>query len=70
MVTGKDRGYRMASVVPGQYIGNKHINMTVEHSDYWPADTTVTCDGDNDDYPDAVALEQSFIKGILVWQWR
>lgn len=70
MVTGKDGGYRMASVVPGQYTGNKHIHMTVEHADYWPVDTTVVFKGDNDDYPDAVPLEQSFIKGVLVWQGR
>ncbi len=70
MVTGKDGGYRLASVVPGQYTGNKHIHMSVEHPDYWSADTTIVFKGDNDDQPDAVALEQSFINGELVWQGR
>lgn len=69
LVSGKDGSYRIATVLPGQYAGDKHIQVTVEHPDYKPFRETILFKGDNSD-ANGVVLEESRIKGVLVWQGR
>jgi protocatechuate 3,4-dioxygenase beta subunit len=69
LVSGKDGSYRIATVLPGQYAGDKHIHVTVEHPDYLPFFQTIVFKGDNND-PNGVVLEESRIKRVLVWQGR
>jgi hypothetical protein len=58
------------TVLPQLYAGNKHIHVTVEHDAYWPFSATIVFKGDNNDDPSAIPLEESRIKGELVWQGR
>ena len=69
LVSGKDGSYRIATVLPGQYAGDKPIHVTVEHPDYNPFWETIVFKGDNSD-ANGVVLEESRIKGVLVWQGR
>jgi protocatechuate 3,4-dioxygenase beta subunit len=65
--TGADGGHSLITALPGQYAGNKHIHVAVEHSQHQRHRTEILFKGDNDQAGvETIALEEANIKGETV----
>jgi len=74
LVSGAKGSYQFGSVLPGQYMGVKHVHLWVKHDSYEFLDTRILFKGDpnldESTAPQAIFLEEGNIKGETVLYGR
>ena len=70
LVTDARGVYQFASVVPGQYLGVKHVHVSISHDGYRWYDSRILFKGDpnldESTAPDAIFLEEASVDGETI----
>lgn len=68
VVTDERGEWFLISALPGQYTGNKHIHLYVDHPDHAGVSTEILFKGDSDhtDPAETIALEEAVLNGETV----
>ena len=70
LVTDRRGVYQFGSVVPGQYLGVKHVHVTIAHDGYQYYDSRILFKGDPNlderSAPEAIFLEEASVGGETI----